>query len=428
MNSTGYMNFALFLVYILLLPTGIYLICDLYQYFGGYPSLSAPNVLLNILSYVCLVVGYLLSLAIRTTILKIYQVTSLLTIFTPVLLILPRWEVVYENNMFRTYILILIYLLIPFLIDVVLNGRKIKLNNSKILSERSLFAFALLVCAVVISVFPRSNFYDMLNIYENRVSMRDNMPTFFGSGYLYGLASRFFIPLLIAISVLSRSHILLFMSCGCGLLMFSIGSHKSIFGIMVLSYIIAIIVRKGNLQNFNIIFYVLLTLNTLIFVALLANTYIFFEYTWLALGDILRRISILPALLFIYYTNLEYFLPLQALGEHFMDGRLQFYVGENIFGRPGMRANATSFGMIPLKYGYIGSVVFTTVTTLLFVIVDSYIKNINNRINKVFFVVTCTYMWSFLESQITVVIFTHGFWFLICFLLFSQLGNADHEK
>ena len=427
-NINNILNIISYCIYISLLPSGIIIICERYQYFGGYPELSNPNILLNSLSYTLLILGFLLTSKLKITLLKIYQMTSLIIIFTPALLIFPRWDEIYEFHLWRVYVLTATFLILPFMIDYFIKGRQLNVNRSKVLSIYPLFFLGVLVCFVVIITFPRANLNGMLDIYANRMSMRENMPTFPGAGYLYGLTSRFFVPILIVISVLERSKVLLFLSVGCGILVFSIGSHKSVIGLMIIAYILANMERRNRFRNFDFLFYALCVLNVLLVVSILASFNVFFEYIWIIFGDVLRRISILPAILFLYYAHLELFLSLNVLGEKLMDGNLQFYVGEHIFNRPGMRANATSYGLIPFKYGYIGTVNFSISTTLFFILMHSYIGNRNRRIEKVFFIMVCLYVWGFLESQFTVVLFTHGFWFIIFLLMMSQFAGVRNGK
>ena len=427
-NINNILNIICYCIYISLLPNGIILICEQYQYFGGYPELSNPNIPLNLLSYALLIFGFLLTSQLKILLLKIYQMTSLIVIFTPALLIFPRWAEIHDFHLWRIYTLTATFLILPFLIDYFIKGRQFNVNRSKVLTIYPLFLLGILVCFVVIITFPRSSFNGMLDIYANRVSMRENMPTFPGAGYLYGLTSRFFVPVLIVISVLMRSKILLFLSVGCGILVFSIGSHKSVIGLMIIAYILANLERRNRFKNSNFLFHVLFVLNSLLVVSFLVSVDIFFYYFWIILGDVLRRISILPAILFLYYSHLEFFLSLNVLGENLMDGMLQFYVGEHVFSRPGMRANATSYGLIPLKYGYIGTINFIISTTLFFALLHSYIGNRNKVIEKVFFIMVCLYIWSFLESQFTVVLFTHGFWFMIFLFTISQFAGVRNGK
>lgn len=144
-------------------------------------------------------------------------------------------------------------------------------------------------------------------------------------------------------------------------------------------------------------------------------------------GEILmRRVFIVPGMLTNMYF--DYFLVhdfnlFSSVTSRFTGASvisIPFMIGENVFGRPEMSANANFVASGYAEAGVIGVLLYSFVIILSFIFLDSRIKLEKNII----FLASFPILLAMLETNLTTVFLTHGLMFLILVKIFWKIKHV----
>lgn len=315
------------------------------------------------------------------------------------------------------YLILYIY---PFLQKI--SHRKI-VKNFPIVNNIFIYLLCIFLVALVFLSVPPSlsilNITDIADLYDIRMTSRDRLSEVsFFVGYAYMITFKVIAPLIMSYGLLKGKRTLVYSALVIFVLGFVVSAHKSILltpiAILGLYYCI-----KKSLS-------IKLTLCNLAFVLGLIS---FFSsgLIQLIVGDILtRRIFLVPGMLtnvYFDYFSVHGFNLFSSITSKFTGEKVSsiaFIIGENVFGRPEMSANANFVASGYAEAGVIGVLLYTILILLTFVFLDSRHKLEKN----VYFLASLPILLAILETNLITIFLTHGLALLILVKFFWKIKHV----
>lgn len=245
------------------------------------------------------------------------------------------------------------------------------------------------------------------NVYETREVFRDVSSGRSFMGYVVPLLSRIVLPFLICESVQQKKYLSVFIYAMMIVFLFLCGALKSIlFGLFAI-----IVFFRGQYERKIKRLYLLLT------AILLISSGIYLLYNIPFGIDYLRRLFFVPSVLENIYVNFfdgnPTFMSHSKLTFGLLENKygesLSLFIGEQVIGSTGLNANIGVFTEGYVSFGFIGIVIISFITAILFQFFKS--EAINPKYAGIFFVYIYVMNTAFLHS----LLIGHGLLFLIVF-------------
>ncbi|MDG1725518.1 MAG: hypothetical protein P8H57_00035 [Emcibacteraceae bacterium] len=264
-----------------------------------------------------------------------------------------------------------------------------------------------------LSIFSISSFVDL---YDIRMQSRGELSQANSVvKYLYMLTFKVFAPLLFAYFLLRQKYLFASAVGIVFFLGFMASGHKSLFltpFVMITLY---------QFLQFNYTFQKTLPI---VFVTLSILSLFSFGLVQFLIGEVLfRRIVIMPGMLTTMYfdhfssTGFNYFGSLVSRITGSQSIPLPFIIGEAMFGRPQMSANANFVASGFAEFGVMGVFLYSVVINLSFYFVSAK----DNFKNTVYLVALTPILLAMLETNLTTVLLTHGLFFMIIFCSIGRI-------
>ena len=249
---------------------------------------------------------------------------------------------------------------------------------------------------------------DVSDLYDIRMTSRDQLSEVsFIVAYSYMLTFKVIAPLILGYGLLKDKKFLVYSAIIVFVLGFLVSAHKSILLTPVAMLGLYFCLKRSMSIK--------LLLCNIAFVLSLIS---FFSSgtVQLIFGDILmRRVFLVPGMLtniyFDYYSvhdfNLFSSLISKFSGESFTS--IPFIIGENVFGRSEMSANANFVASGYAEAGITGVILYSIVILVSFLFLDSRVKLEKN----IYLLASFPILLAMLETNLTTVFLTHGLVFII---------------
>lgn len=392
-------------------------VSERWSYFGGYPSIevSIPDIILGAL--VSLTIGYS-SAIIRGLVARLVFASINL------LVLIPSLAVGAVTGVSSSYLFLALLSLLYAVCFAGCNQIAARLICRNVAVSESRFRISTIFVVgisllIVLASYP-IRFSDALQfrIYEMRLGMREEDVSRAAS-YAYGLATRYGIPAITALSICTDRKAPIILSLAITLALFSIGGHKSVLGLFAVAALVAYAMKRGHWR-------IVTRMPIYLFSAVLAAgifSYAFDNYV--AFDTVIRRTIHLPAILLNEYIN-EFsanpnFLRLNPLSA----SEIPFELGYSVFGREEMRANASGLAAAYATQGVPGLMIYSALLAFIAGYIDMIRKSVTSRsLAIIILAISISYLWSMTESALGPVLVTHG---LAAFILIlsSSLRRAQ---
>lgn len=315
------------------------------------------------------------------------------------------------------YLILYIY---PFLQKI--SHRKI-VKNFPVVNNVFIYLLCIfLVILVFLSVPPSLSIFDITDIadlYDIRMTSRDRLSEVsFFVGYVYMITFKVIAPLIMSYGLFRGKRTLVCSALVIFVLGFSVSAHKSILLTPVAMLGLYYFIKKSMSIK--------LMLCNLAFVMGLIS---FFSsgLIQLIIGEILtRRVFLVPGMLtnvYFDYFSVHGFNLFSSITSKFTGEKvtsLPFIIGDSIFGRPEMSANANFVASGYAEAGAIGVLLYTILILLTFLFLDSRHKLEKN----IYLLASFPVLFAILETNLTTVFLTHGLAFLILVKLLWKIKHV----
>lgn len=284
------------------------------------------------------------------------------------------------------------------------------------------FSCLFLTILVFYSVSPSLSVLNITNIsdlYDIRMTSRDQLSEVsFIVGYSYMLIFKVIAPLILSYGLLKGNRFLVYIAIMVFAVGFLVSAHKSI----LLTPIALLLLYYCLKRSMSIKLYLCNFTFVLSLISFFSSGMVQFIF-----GEILmRRVFIVPGMLTNMYF--DYFLVndfnlFSSVTSRFTGASvisIPFMIGENVFGRPEMSANANFVASGYAEAGVIGVLLYSFVIILSFIFLDSRIKLEKNII----FLASFPILLAMLETNLTTVFLTHGLMFLILVKIFWKIKHV----
>lgn len=285
-------------------------------------------------------------------------------------------------------------------------------KNLPILNNVFIYLLCLFLTILVFySVTPSLsilNVKKVSDLYDIRMTSRDQLSEVsFIAAYSYMLTFKAIAPLILSYGLLKGNRLLVYTAIMVFALGFLVSGHKSILLTPIALLGLYYCLKRSmsiKLMLCNIAF-------VLSLISFFSSGMVQFIF-----GDILmRRVFIVPGMLtnmYFDYFSVHDFNLFSSVTSKFTGASvtsIPFMIGENVFGRPEMSANANFVASGYAEAGVIGVLLYSVVILVSFLFLDSRIKLEKNIILLASFPILS----AMLETNLTTVFFTHGLIFLI---------------
>lgn len=280
------------------------------------------------------------------------------------------------------------------------------LNNVFIYLLCSFLVF--LVFSNVTPSFSNFNVTDFADLYDIRMTSRDQLsegPLIVA--YSYMLIFKVIAPLILSYGLLIGKRLLVFVAIMVFFLGFMVSAHKSILLTPIAMLGLYYCIQKSKSIK-------LILCNSVFVLSLIS----FFSsgVVQFIFGEVLmRRVFLVPGMLtniYFDYFSVHDFNLFNSITSKFSDERvtpLPFIIGENVFGRSEMSANANFVASGYAEAGVIGLIFYVIVILLTFLILDSRVKLEKN----IYLLTSFPVLLAMLETNLTTIFLTHGLVFII---------------
>ena len=294
--------------------------------------------------------------------------------------------------------------------------RNVRFSGDVALPSTIFLSLSFVSIAISLLFFKSHSFGVVISdIYETRQNMRDSVP-FPGAERFYYYASRFAIVFLICHGVIYRRSLLLCAGLASAILLFLIGGHKSILVLCLMALLISFLLRL-RYTDIKIILCILAVLVVSICLDILIDSRFLTDF-------FIRRIIILPANLHYYYFEQFFTDPNWFRVSPLNDADIPFAISEIYFNRSWMRANSSVISSSVTSLGIFSVISQAFIFGVMLGIIDRFVEKIRVRSLKVTLTAVCfCFSWSFTESALFVVLFTHGLVLLFLPWLLSFMMN-----
>jgi len=419
--------------------TNIYIFCLIYLYCEFvYPKYSYLGLQLNdnVDSLLILFIGMATSFFVFFIKRRIDGPLEILIIITYLVIYLPALNLALiclnqNNNLFSLYSSYTLAMIILIFISKV-NVKKINLKSLTGKQFKIIFygIVALLFSVVFLAYKPDlSNIYklaDFKDVYDIRGDYREannNIPSFIK--YFFTWLVKFFIPIFFVFAIVRKSVAQWVLSFAMLFSMFMVSGHKSIilgFGLIGLMYLVVSSKKNDSLQILKYLSYLVISSLGLA----LINLNVLQEI-------IVRRAILMPGILsnmFFNYFNENGFA---YMGYSFMSFIVDYkysatppyVIGEYYFGRPDMSANANYMASAYADFGVLGVVFITLICGIYFKIINIIVEY--KQIKKISCMMAIVPMWALLDSSFITVMFTHGLFLLLIFIILIPKGFINDK-
>ncbi len=283
------------------------------------------------------------------------------------------------------------------------------LLNNEILFIKAALLLSLILAVMTFIFFDAGNLNSIFqNIYSQRLLMRENMP-FSGAGYIFYSTARFAVPFLLAYGFFRNKKIFIFIGIASGLYCFLIGGHKMIIGLMLLTFYLCIMQKKYSITK---TIQILIILIYVIWIILeVFQMHIFVDLIY-------RRMLLLPGVLYTFYADQFIMSPNFFRSEAIDAGEIPFMIGNYYFDRSEMRANAGVITSSVINLGILGMLLTGLVMGFFLDWVQKLYKGFKDNNVRILNVLFLTYLLSFMDSALGVIVLTQGLFWLF-FLRYS---------
>lgn len=297
------------------------------------------------------------------------------------------------------------------------------INGYSFFSNSFIFIFFSFVVILVffnisptLSVFKVSGFAEL---YDIRMQSREAiLDVSFIIAYCYMLVFKVVAPLALSYGLFKGKSLLVYAALVVFLLGFLVSAHKSILLTPIVMFVLFYFIKSSRgikLLLCNSVF-------VLSFISFFSSGTIQF-----ILGDVLmRRVFLIPGMLtnvyFEYFTANDFNLFSSVISK-FSDEKpipLPFVIGENVFARSDMSANAGFVASGYAEAGVLGVFLYTIVILLSFLFLNSTVKSEKN----IYLLACFPILLAMLETNLTTVFLTHGLIYMIFFKLFWRMKHV----
>ncbi|MGB1373688.1 MAG: hypothetical protein ACPG6R_11245 [Aequoribacter sp.] len=302
--------------------------------------------------------------------------------------------------------------------------RPIRLSTRRfhVPSENIIFGFLILAVLVGLLMHPPNlsyggSFTDL--IFELRLAQRESNQSF-GYGFLYPFMTKVAVPLMMSIAVWRSSGTLFLIATLLVILIFFTGGHRSVIGVSVASIGIAIIAKNASwrlplvINTGLLALVILMTLETDILVYL---------------KMILRRVLLIPA----YFPELYW--DVFRVDGNFFPGMVEryglptpFFIGMQIHGEVGARANAGSVASFIPALGFTGPIVGCLCIGVLLKQLDKAALGIRNDfVRRALFPLVPSILWILIDSNLETALLSQALiWLVLVLLLLKDFRCREY--